>query len=77
MDNYKLQAFLGELYALSLKYDLWIGGCGCCSSPFLSETREDDVPTHYRVHPNGDDLQATHKHRATFVVGEEWVNGFD
>lgn len=29
----KSKQFLKELTALSLKYDRWISGCGCCDSP--------------------------------------------
>lgn len=25
-----------ELTILSMKYDLWIGGCGCCESPWAT-----------------------------------------
>lgn len=31
----KLEAFLKDLTALSEAYDLWIGGCGCCGSPYI------------------------------------------
>lgn len=30
-----LEQFLRELSELSAKYDLWIGGCGCCGSPYI------------------------------------------
>ena len=29
------ERFLAELSALSEKYQIYIGGCGCCDSPFL------------------------------------------
>lgn len=29
--------FLRELAALSKKYGVRVGGCGCCGSPFLTE----------------------------------------
>lgn len=31
----KLEQFLIELAELSNKYHLYIGGCGCCGSPFI------------------------------------------
>ena len=31
----KLEEFLKELGELSDKYKLYIGGCGCCGSPFI------------------------------------------
>lgn len=30
-----LEQFLRELSELSAKFDLWIGGCGCCGSPYI------------------------------------------
>ena len=30
-----IEGFLKDLSALSLKYDIIIGGCGCCGSPHL------------------------------------------
>jgi len=33
----KLESFLNELTQLSEKYKLFIGGCGCCGSPYLTE----------------------------------------
>ena len=35
MDKKKLKAFLIELTALTDKYNIEIGGCGCCGSPWL------------------------------------------
>lgn len=33
----RLKAFLQELTALSDKYEIYIGGCGCCGSPWLND----------------------------------------
>lgn len=30
-----IEGFLKDLSALSLKYNIIIGGCGCCGSPYL------------------------------------------
>lgn len=35
MDNEKLIEFLTELTKLTNKYGFWIGGCGCCGSPWV------------------------------------------
>lgn len=34
MNEQKVLEFLGELTELSKKYGIYIGGCGCCGSPF-------------------------------------------
>lgn len=31
----KIKEFLKELTELSKKHEIYIGGCGCCGSPFL------------------------------------------
>lgn len=31
-----IESFLEELKNLSLKYEIVIGGCGCCGSPYLA-----------------------------------------
>ena len=31
-----MEEFLKELSELSTKYDLYIGGCGCCGSPWIA-----------------------------------------
>lgn len=35
----RLRAFLQELTALSDKYEIYIGGCGCCGSPWLNDIK--------------------------------------
>lgn len=35
MKTTDLKKFLEELTLLSHRYDLYIGGCGCCGSPWV------------------------------------------
>lgn len=35
MDKQKLNDFLEELSQLTEKYSMFIGGCGCCGSPYV------------------------------------------
>ena len=37
-----LDAFLAELRALTLKYGVEIGECGCCGSPSLTKIKVED-----------------------------------
>ena len=37
MTEEKLKQFLTELSILSNKHKIYIGGCGCCHSPYLNE----------------------------------------
>lgn len=41
MDKDKEAAFLTELAALSKKYNIIVGGCGECGSPWIVERRPD------------------------------------
>lgn len=41
MNAEKKQAFLAELNKLSKKHQIYIGGCGCCNSPYLLDETED------------------------------------
>lgn len=34
-----LEKFLAELDELTKKYGIEIGGCGCCGSPYLDDTK--------------------------------------
>lgn len=36
MDDIIINDFLNKLTELSKKYNIRIGGCGCCGSPWLS-----------------------------------------
>lgn len=53
------EEFLAELTALSQKYNITIGACGCCDSPWLSEGDE-KYPTapdgKYTVDNDGNNL---------------------
>lgn len=41
-DDAKKLAFVRELMALEAKYGVYVDGCGCCDSPFLSVRPQDD-----------------------------------
>jgi hypothetical protein len=58
----QVEAFLTELTALTIKYGIEIGGCGCCGSPFLGTTELiapglDSVLGHYTVTKHNESLQ--------------------
>lgn len=38
MDEEKVKEFLKELTELTNRYEIRIGGCGCCGSPYLVES---------------------------------------
>lgn len=46
--------FLKDLAKLTQKHGFAIGGCGCCGSPFVLESKQ--KPGHYTVTENGDNL---------------------
>jgi len=37
-----VEQFLQELSALTRKYKIEIGGCGCCDSPYLTDLLENE-----------------------------------
>ena len=37
MTKNKIDNFIKELAALTIKYGIEIGGCGCCGSPWLND----------------------------------------
>jgi hypothetical protein len=53
MNKPKIDEFMKELSALTQKYGISIGGCGCCHSPWLWNISEKDFV--------GDDLKYDQK----------------
>jgi hypothetical protein len=35
----KSEGFLKELGGISLKYKIWVGGCGCCGNSYLENEK--------------------------------------
>lgn len=56
MDKLSVDHFLQELTELSERYDIKIGGCGCCGSPFLMPL-DRSKGTHYKVDDEEDYLE--------------------
>lgn len=46
MTTTALAAFLRDLDALTRQHRLAISGCGCCGSPWIEPTSQQDRPTH-------------------------------
>lgn len=42
MTREQLTDFLTELTALSKKYKIVIGGCGCCGSPYVASSSQEE-----------------------------------
>ena len=49
----ELESFLAELTALSEKHNLYIGGCGCCGSPWIDRPGAPNEATELRMNTNG------------------------
>jgi len=48
-------AFLKDLYEISKKHQIGVGGCGCCDSPFLVYTNDEHLKkltSHYFLDEN-------------------------
>jgi sugar phosphate isomerase/epimerase len=60
-DQKKVEQYLTRYAALCRKYGLYVGGCGCCGTPFLVED------------PDEDDIQENVDHllRDLFPMGKE------
>lgn len=51
-DNERLEKFLRDLSELSEAYDLWIGGCGCCGSPYIMKGNGEVIGNELKVNIN-------------------------
>lgn len=40
MERNHVEKFVKDLSALSKKHGLWIGGCGCCGSPWVTDDHD-------------------------------------
>ena len=63
----KMSKFIGELNSLSEEYGIYIGGCGCCNSPYLMS---DGVVTHHDLEYSEGYGYIAHKDNGYLVVWE-------
>ena len=49
----ELESFLADLTALSEKHNLFIGGCGCCGSPWIDRPGAPNEATELRMNSYG------------------------
>ena len=73
----RARAFLRGLTELTRKYEIEVGSCGCCSSPWLND-QDNSQPggVHqadcmYSTDSTGDNLRWAHRERAQELVPEE------
>ena len=55
-DEDRMNAFLSDLRALTIKHGVAIAGCGCCGSPFLDDKVDVSDPGAGYVHESGSDV---------------------
>lgn len=47
----EIENFLKELSELTQKYNIGVGGCGCCGSPFLFNIETEEILDNKEKHP--------------------------
>ena len=55
-DEERMNAFLSDLRALTIKHGVAIAGCGCCGSPFLEAGVDVSDSRAGYVHEHGSDV---------------------
>lgn len=58
----RLNDFLSELSELTIKYEISIGGCGCCGSPYIID---------FKKQYQGDNLEFDDKQQKYILENKE------
>lgn len=62
MNKDRLNDFLSELSELTKKYEIAIGGCGCCGSPYITD---------FKKQYQGDNLEFDDKQQKYILENKE------
>lgn len=66
----RINEFLKELAILTEKYDVEIGGCGCCGSPWLEDLKFNKFVSGIKIHNYIGDYLKYNEGKRIYEIGQ-------